>query len=263
MEHGMHGRARRSVGILAMTALIAGTAACGGSDSKASGSTGPEPASAGVIPAGFHRISGLSYEFGLPNSPVYVQDSQIVGVGGSLESRWRYGVTASGPFCLVLAIEQKNYTGDFPTSSEQLFANAGQPNQHTVRNEVLTPTPSGAAAALNQESTFTSTLSNGKSMPSHLYQRVYLTPGHSLIQFLVGGPEAQSSSCHYTDILATFSLTGQEFIGATPPPPTPSPSAIEPSAKGSAEPTPSPSTSKAGAKGKPASHPTTSKKSTK
>jgi hypothetical protein len=240
-----------------MTALIAGTAACGGSGSKASGDSGPEPASAGALPAGFHRISGMSYEFGLPNSPVYVQDSQTVGVGGSLETRWRYGVTAAGPFCLVLTIEQKNYTGDFPASSEQLFANAGQPDQHTVRNEILKPTPSGATAALNQESTFISTLSNGKSMPSHLYERVYLTPGHSLIQFLVGGPEAQSSSCHYTDILATFALTGQEFTGATPPP-TPSPSAILPSATGSTEPTPS----KASAKTKSGSHPSTSKKTT-
>jgi hypothetical protein len=227
-EHGMHGQGRRFLRLVAITTLIAGTSACAhSSDSPARHA---EPPSAVALPAGFHRISGTTYEFGLPNNPAYVEDDQRVGPGGSLQMRWRYALTPTGPSCLVLAVEQKNYTGDFPDSSIKQFADADQPEQHTIRNELLKPTPRGASGALNQESTYTSTMSDGRSIPSRLYQRVYLTPGNSLVQFLVGGPDNQAGACHYTDILATFVLTGREFTGATAPSISPNtPSAPSPS----------------------------------
>ena len=211
--------------IAALGVLLLGLAACssgssGGGSGDASGAT---PTPTGVtsptpiaLPAGFTRVTGQSFQFGLPTTPAYTLDARQVGDDGSLEQRWRYAVSPSGPFCQVLAIEQKNFAGDWPQSSLQLFAAGTQPGQKTLRNEVLKPTPAGAIGALAQESTFTTTLADGSPVTSHLYQRVYLTPGHSLVQLLVGGPEDQAGACHYTDILATFGLTGHEFTAPRP-----------------------------------------------
>ncbi len=219
------GTASSRIGLLGvgLGVVLLGVAACSGGSSGGSGGkaatgagtpTGVASPTPIALPAGFTRVTGQSFQFGLPATPAYKLDARTIGDSGELEQRWRYAVTPAGPFCQVLAIEQKNFTGDWPQSSLQLFAAGTQPGQKTLRNEVLRPTPAGATGALAQESTFTTTLADGSSVTNHLYQRVYLTPGRSLIQLLVGGPEEQAASCRYTDILATFGLTGHEFTGA-------------------------------------------------
>jgi len=185
----------------------------------------------------------MSYTFGLPSSPVYALDTRKIGDGGVLEERWRYAVGSSGSFCVVLAIQQKNFTGDFPQFAIQLFAAKSQRDQHTLRNEVIKPTPPGAIGAVDQESTFTSALDDGTLLTNHFYERRYLTRGRSLIQLVVAGPEGQAATCRYTDILSTFALTGQEFTGATAEP-SPSP-ALSSAPSLSPAPTVSPSTAQA------------------
>jgi hypothetical protein len=91
-----------------------------------------------------------------------------------------------------------------------------------VRNQVMTPAPAGALGGVDQESTFTGTLDDGTTFPSHLYQRKFLTPGASLVALTVAGPQDQVETCRLAEIVKTFSATGTEFTGATATPGIPS-----------------------------------------
>ena len=202
---------------------------CGGSDPEPAGTTSASaspsataaPASPAPLPAGFRPVSGTAYTFGLPATVPFLADQPIVTDDGGLETRWRYAVKPNGPFCVVVATEQARFSGQFPQSALALFASNSQPDQKTVRNAEMKPAPAGAVSGVDQESTFTGTLDDGTTFPSHLYQRKFLTPGGSLIALTVGGPEDQASACRLKDIVASFSATGHEFTGATATPPAP------------------------------------------
>jgi hypothetical protein len=175
------------------------------------------PASPAPLPAGFTRVSGTAFQFGLPAALKFVADGRTVTENGALERRWRYAVTPSGPFCVVVSVEQPRFTGQFPESVLQLFDAKTQPGQHTLRNATMQPAPPGTIGGVDQESTFTGTTDDGATFPSHLYQRKFLTPGQSLIALTVAGPQAQVGLCRYQEIIGTFSASGREFPGATPP----------------------------------------------
>jgi hypothetical protein len=206
-----------------------------GSSGSGSGSTAPDaagptstasaaPAAPAPIPPGFTAVTGATYRFGLPAAVSFAVDSERVTDEGGLVKRWRYAVTPSGPFCVVVATEQANFTGQFPESVVQLFAANTQPEQQTLRNEVMRPNPPGTIGGVDQESTFTGTSDDGSTFPSHLYQRKFLTPGRSLIALTVGGPEANSAECQYSAIIRSFSVTGREVVPATPGPSSSGPS---------------------------------------
>jgi hypothetical protein len=230
-------RMRGTAGTILLGLGVLSAAGCSGGSSG--GAPQPKPTPTGSVgsaastsapaamPAGFKTVGGTAYRFGLPTSPAFVLDDQRVTDNGSLVKRWRYAVTPNGPFCLAEAVEQADFTGQFPESVVALFAANTQPDQHTLRNEVMKPNPPGTIGGVDQESTFTGRLDDGTSFPSHFYQRKYLTSGHSLIALAVAGPEAKSAQCQLATILSTFSATGQEFTPATPEPSTsgPGPSA--------------------------------------
>ena len=214
------------LGVLSVTSCSADS---GGSEEKASdpARTPSAPAASAApatIPPGFETVTGATYRFGLPTGVNFVADSERVTDAGGLVKRWRYAVHPNGPYCVVVATEQANFDGQFPESVIQLFAANTQPEQHTLRNEVLRPNPPGTIGGVDQESTFLGKLDDGSTFPSHLYQRKYLTPGHSLIALTVGGPEANSAECQYAKIIGTFAANGREFSPMTPGPSTSGPS---------------------------------------
>jgi hypothetical protein len=231
---GRQARMRGTVGLilLALGALVlascTGSSGDGPSEPTASTSEGAPataattaaPASPAPIPAGFQTVTGATYQFGLPTTVTFAVDSERVTDEGGLVKRWRYAVTPTGPYCVVVATEQANFNGQFPESVVQLFAANTQPEQHTLRNEVMRPNPPGTIGGVDQESTFLGRLDDGSTFDSHFYQRKYLTPGRSLIALSVGGPEANSAACQYAAIIGSFSATGQEFTPATPGPST-------------------------------------------
>jgi hypothetical protein len=234
MTRGRRPRMRGAAGTILLGFGVLSVAGCSGGSSG--GASPPKPTAAGsaastsapaAMPASFKTVGGTAYRFGLPTSPEFVLDEQRVTDNGSLVKRWRYAVTPNGPFCLAEAVEQADFTGQFPESVVELFAANTQPDQHTLRTEVMKPNPPGTIGGVDQESTFTGRLDDGTTFPSHFYQHKYLTPGHSLIALAVAGPEANSAQCQLATILSTFSATGQEFTPATPEPSTsgPGPSA--------------------------------------
>ena len=198
--------------------------ACSGGSDDGPGQSQPTPAgssaaaTATALPAGFTPVGGTAYRFGLPSDVRFVLDQQRVTDDGSVVKRWRYAITPKGPFCLAEAAEQANFDGQFPQSVVELFAANTQPDQHTLRNEVMPVNPAGTIGGVNQESTFTGRLDDGSTFASHFYQRKYLTSGHSLIALAVGGPEDQRERCRMAEIIGSFAATGQEFTGATPDP---------------------------------------------
>lgn len=213
-----------AVGVLVLTSCTAGSDP-GPSEATPSASDGTPtasaaPASPAPIPAGFQTVTGATYRFGLPASVTFEIDSERATDDGGLVKRWRYAVTPNGPYCVVVATEQANFAGRFPESVVQVFAANTQPDQHTLRNEVMRPNPPGTIGGVDQESTFLGRLDDGSTFTSHFYQRKYLTPGGSLIALSVGGPEANSASCQYAAIIGSFSAIGRDFTPATPGPST-------------------------------------------
>lgn len=204
--------------------LVGGVAmtACSGSDETAAPAATPAatsataaPAAPAPLPAGFTTVKGTAYQFGLPTALNFVPEAPLTTADGGVERRWRHAIAPNGPFCVVVAVEQANFTGDFPQSVVALFDAKTQPDQTTIVNKVMSPAPAGAVGGVDQESTFTGTLSDGSTFPSHLYQRKYLTPGRSLVALTVGGPEDQAATCRLPEIITSFSATGQEFTGSS------------------------------------------------
>lgn len=215
-------------GGLALT--VSGCSGSSGGGSGASGTptaapTSAAPANPEALPAGFRTLKGESYQFGLPATVPFLKDSSVVTADGGLETRWRYAIEPNGPFCVVVAVEQAEFDGEFPASVVALFASNSQPDQKTLRNQEMSPAPAGTVGGVDQESTFTGKLDDGTTFPSHLYQRKYLTPGGSLIALTVAGPQAQAEQCRLPEIIKSFSASGKEFTGATPAPTQPGPSA--------------------------------------
>jgi hypothetical protein len=203
------------LGVLSLAACSAdstGDTAVAQQTSAGAAAAGTEAA----VPAGFTAISGTALRFALPTDVAFVQDEDRVTDDGQVVKRWRFAVTPTGPFCLALTVEQADFTGDYPGSVVALFAANTQPDQKTLRNEVMQPNPPKTIGGVDQESTFTSTLDDGTTVASHFYQRKYLTPGHSLITLGVAGPETELAACHLPEIIGTFAATGHEFTAATP-----------------------------------------------
>ena len=206
-------RTRPGLGTILIGLGVLSVAGCtGGSDSDPStAATSIAPVAPATIPAGFTVTTGAGYQFGLPTAVNFVADS-TQSTDNGLVKRWRYAVTPKGPFCVVVTTEQANFDGQFPESVVQLFAANTQPDQQTVRNEVMRPNPPGTIGGVDQESTFTGKLDDGTTFRSHLYQRKYLTPKRSLIALTVGGPEANSAQCQYAAIIKTFSVISDPAV---------------------------------------------------
>jgi len=217
-------------GISLLSALLVTTSACSGaSGNEASGVKDATPTNSAssstsitgaavTMPAGFATASGTAYQFGLPSNLKFVANDGTVTDDGGLMRRWRYAITPSGPFCIIVGVEQAQFTGQFPASVLALFDAKTQPDQKTLRNAVMTPVPAGTIGGVDQESTFTGSLDDGTTFPAHLYQRKYLTTDRSLIALTVAGPESHRAECQLSMIINTFSATGRQFTGATPKP---------------------------------------------
>ena len=76
------------------------------------------------------RILGRAPSFQVSQlKPVarFTADPAVTTDGGGTERRWRYALTPSGPFCVVVATEQPRFTGRFPESALALFAHGRTP----------------------------------------------------------------------------------------------------------------------------------------
>jgi hypothetical protein len=214
------------LGIALAGGIAMASSACSGrSDDGDAGPTTPpatvpgapsvEPASPAPIPAGFRTVIGTSYQFGLPTELDFASGDPVVTSDGGIETQWTHAVAPSGPYCVVIATEQARFEGAFPESAIARFDAKTQPGQKTLRNAVMKPAPPGAVSGVDQESTFTATQNDGTALPSHLYQRTFLTPNRSLAALTAAGPQESADTCRLKDIVATFSATGREFSGAT------------------------------------------------
>ena len=192
----------------------------------------PPPTGSAVTPSGFRTETGTALRFALPPAPLFVADAEQVNAQGALERRWRYLPAPGAGHCVVLTVEQPNFTGRFPQSTLQLFAARALPGQQNLRNDVLSPAPPGTVAGIEQEATYSAGLDDGTSVPARILQRSYLTPGRSLISISVTGPERYVESCRMREIAASLAATGREFTGATPPAPAPGTPAPSPDATG-------------------------------
>jgi hypothetical protein len=208
-----------------LAVLVASTAACSGggsgpvASSAAPSATGSSSGSSGV-PSG-EVVSGSAYRIRIPTAPAYLLDQDEVRADdGAHLRRWRHAVTATGPFCVVIATEQPHFTGDFPGASIALLQAEKGPKDTIVKNAVVTPAPSGVLGAVDQEETFVSTLDDGSTVNARLFGRDVLTPGRTLVSVTASGPDDGGQACASKAIVASLELTGAE---APTDPATPSP----------------------------------------
>ena len=195
---------------LAILAVLASSACSGGS----SGAQAPAPLSGAQTPAAPSGdgtpsgAGGTSYRFDLPAAPAYEAGPEQITDNGTATRSWRYAVAPNGPYCFVTASEQPRFAGDFPASTQAIFA--GHSDRLVVRNDELLPAPPGALAALVQEATLTVSLDDGSSVPSRLFQRAYLTTGGTLIQLTAAGPQDQVARCQLDAVVSSLRTTGVE-----------------------------------------------------
>ncbi len=116
--------------------------------------------------------------------------------------------SVTGPYCFVTASEQPRFDGDFPGSTQAIFAGRG--DRTVLRNDVITPAPRGTVAGLDQQATLTVALDAGRTVPTRLVQRAYLTPGRTLIQLSVAGPQDQAATCQLDAVAGSLRTTGTE-----------------------------------------------------
>jgi hypothetical protein len=181
----------------------------------------------------------VAYRFVLPAEPAYVLDSDSVRAeNGMHQRRWRWAVAPKGPFCMIQAVEQPNFTPAFPDTSLALFESTAQAGDIIVRNEALAKAPPGAVAGVAQEMTTTVRLTDGSRVAGRIFQRDLLTPGKTLLTLITAAPEDMVDTCGVRAVLETLVPTGREAPTDPPrPPPVPA---------GSATPTASPSPPVAG-----------------
>jgi hypothetical protein len=204
------GSARGAVAGLAgvgVVVVVACTACSGGAQREASRSVPPTPPPS--FAPGLHRAGGTAYVFGVPTSPSFTPGRSDTTAAGARVQRFSHELRPGGPACTIVASEQPAYTGRFPSAPIQVFAALASPGDRIVHNEATSP-PAGAAAALRQELTFTARLADGTGVPARLFQRQLLTPGRTLVQLTVAGPEDALDSCRVKDIAGSLQLTGAE-----------------------------------------------------
>ncbi len=190
-----------------------------GGESSANASTTPPD---GTAPSG-SEIRGAAYRFQLPQDPAYTLfDEYVRAQDGQHGRRWRWSPSGEAPFCYVHAVEQPNYTAEFPQSSIDLFQARKSPNDTVLRNEVVDPPPAGAAAAVAQEMSSQMTLDDGTPVVLRGVIREQLTPGGTLLQLISSAPEELLQTCRIADIADSFAPTGGE-APTDPPQPAPPP----------------------------------------
>ena len=191
------------------------TGATGPASGPASGAATPVPSGAptGVVDSpgpvtGGTEVGGTSYRFDLPAEPVFEPGPEQVTDNGTALRSWRWAVADGGPFCFVTASEQPRFSGDFPGSTQTIFAGRG--DRTVLRNDPITPAPRGTVAGLDQQATLTVTLDGGQQVATRLVQRTYLTPGGTLIQLSVAGPQDQAATCQLDAVAGSLRTTGVE-----------------------------------------------------
>lgn len=186
---------------LAALTVLALSACSGGRSDPAA----PTPPSGGGTPS---SAAGTAYRFDLPTAPAFEAGPEQVTDNGTATRSWRYAIAPNGPYCFVTASEQPRFAGDFPGSTQAIFA--GHRDRIVVRNDVLKPAPPGAVSALVQEATLTVTLDDGSTVPSRLFQRAYLTTGGTLIQLTAAGPQDRVAQCQLDAVVSSLRTTGVE-----------------------------------------------------
>ncbi len=201
----------------------------GGSSPETDGGAGEAAASRAPSPpepATGTEVRGAAYRFVLPADPAYVLfDEYVRSEDGQHGRRWRWSPTGEAPFCYVHAVEQPNYTAEFPQSSIDIFESREGPRDRVMRNEVVDPPPSGASAAVAQEMSSDVTLDDGTPIVLRGVIREQLTPGRTLLQLISSAPEEMLDTCGIVALADSFVPTGSEAPTDPPQPSTlPSPS---------------------------------------
>lgn len=187
--------------------------ASGASPGSGSGTAVPSGAPTGVVDSagpvsGGTEVGGTSYRFTLPTDPAFEPGPEQVTDNGTALRSWRWAVADGGPYCFVTASEQPRFAGDFPGSTQAIFAGRG--DRTVLRNDPITPAPNGTVAGLDQQATLTVTAEGGQEVPTRLVQRTYLTPGGTLIQLSVAGPQEQAATCQLDAVAASLRTTGAD-----------------------------------------------------
>lgn len=222
--------------LVALTVLVLLCGACsttaddGGDPSEADASpgrtTGDVPGPPGPPdPADGIEVRGAAYRLVLPADPPYALfDEYVRAEDGQHGRRWRWSPTGEAPFCYVHAVEQPNYTAEFPQTAIDTFEAGKGPDDTVLRNEVLDPPPSGADAAVAQEMSSDLALQDGTPVVVRGVIREQLTPGRTLLQLITSAPEDLLQQCALEDIADSFVPTGAE-APTDPPQPSFTPSA--------------------------------------
>jgi hypothetical protein len=205
-------RPTRRLSMLGATALLSGAAlltGCSSStgDGSATAATAPTPTAA---PATGTLLQGKAFRFRLPAGMTFTPYADSTSPSGARLRKWRYPIRPGGPFCLVNAAEQANFTGSYPASSIALFEADKRPGDVIVRNAVVNPPMAGASGEVAQENTFSTTLDDGTKVAERQVVRDVLTTGHTLVDLWVAGPDRAPDTCQIRSIAASFELTGQE-----------------------------------------------------
>jgi hypothetical protein len=222
-----------AIGVVAVAGSGCSSGESSGAQASAAASAPSESADASTTPASpsgaaafdGETVSGAAYRFVLPSAPGYLLDSDTVRASdGMHQRRWRHALNPRGPFCLIQAVEQPNYTPAFPESSIALWEATQKSGDRVVRNEEMSSVPTGAVAGVDQEMTTTVRLEDDTRVPTRIRQRDFITPRKTLITLITAGPENEFDRCHLGAVYDTFVPTGTE-APTDPPQPSPVPGA--------------------------------------
>jgi hypothetical protein len=201
------------LGLLLGPALAGCQSSPTGSTAGSSGSTQPRTAdsaaSAGTTDG--EVIEGAAFRFRLPRTPSFEASDEQTVEGGAIKRRWQHAITAGGPYCMVVAVEQPSYTQPFPGSVLAVFeALNAEKSDHIIRNTSIPPV-AGAIGGVDQELEYTLRLDDGTTAPARMYQRQYLTPGKALVSVAASSPQDQAAACGISAVVASLEVTGREL----------------------------------------------------
>ena len=182
----------------------------------------PPPATAAAsgpdLPAGFTRVEGEAYAFGLPDAVAYQEDAERVTDSGATVRRWRYPLTPEGISCVVVAGEQPDYRGSFPAAAIAAFGARPEEGSRVLVNQALTPPPAGTVAAVRQEQSFVLPVAGG-TLSGRVYARQYLTRGRTLVSLNAAGPGDDAAACRLQAIVSSLVIISPDGSGPSGPSP--------------------------------------------